>query len=175
MDMKNKKGFAIELIAFVVIGIIAIAIFAMFIYGFNLINTNLTSGNMDTSLVNLTSASNATFSHVNTGLGGLRLISAILIIGYMIATLIFAYFSSKHQLWIFVYILITGMIVLFSVYIANAFDDMKANAIIGGTISSFGISAFIISNLPIWTSVIGLFGVVLCIVGYYARRATEQV
>lgn len=172
--IKDKKGFGVELIAFVIIGFVAVAIFAMFIYGFGQLNTILTSGSMDTSSVNLTDAASKTFSHVNTGIGGLRLISAIMLIGYALATLIFAYFSSKHQIWVFVYILMTAMIIIFSVYIANAFDDLKTNSFIGSTISSFGISGFILSHLPTWTTIIGLFGVVLCIVGAYARRSISE-
>jgi len=171
--MLNKKGFMIELIAFVVIGIIAVLIFAGFIYGFGLINNVLSSGDLDSSVANVSQASNASFGYLNAGLGQLRLIAAILLIGYVIATLIFAFMSGKHQLWLFVYIMMTIIIVIFSIYIANAYETLQANETLGSTIQSFGIANYIISTLPVWTSIIGLFGIGLCLIGNYVRRQME--
>lgn len=166
----NKKGWMIELIAFVIIGFIAVSFFAVFIYGFGLINTKLTSGDLDTPEANISKISGQTFSYLNIGMNRLQLITAILLIGYALATLIFAYFSSKHQLWMFVYFLMTIIIVIFSIYITNSYDSLKTNEVIGSTISGFGISNIIMSYLPVWTSIIGILGIVLCLVGNYVRR-----
>lgn len=166
----NKNGFMMELIAFIVIGIISVLLFVGFIYGFGLINGVLSSGELDSSAANVSQASNASFGYLNTGLQQLHLIAAILLIGYAMATLIFAYMSSKHQLWMFVYILMTIIIVIFSIYVSNAYETISSNETLGSTIAGFGIVNLIMANLPIWASVIGLFGIVLCLVGGYVRR-----
>lgn len=171
----NKKGFIIELIAFAVIGIIVILFFGGIIYGFDLFTDVITDPLIvDSSELNLTAATNPTIGSLNTGLSNLHLIAAVIIIGYLFATLIFAYFSSKHPLWLIVYILVVIMVVIFSIYISNAYETVQSNSLIGGMVSEFSIGNVIMSYLPVWTALIGLFGIALSIIGMtMARRMLE--
>jgi len=171
MDMKkNKKGFVMEMFAFIIIGIIAVAFFAVLIYGFGLLNTNLTNGKLDTSAANITDISSKTIGKLSEGMNNLRLISAIILIGFFIGTLISAYFSTKHPIWIFVYVLITILLVIFSIYISNAYTSMKADPNLSPIISGFGISDVIISYLPYWVTLLGFLGILLCVVGNQVSR-----
>jgi hypothetical protein len=150
----NKRGFVIELIAFIVIGI----------------NNELSSGKLDTSAANISDINSKSFSYLNTGMSNLKLISAIILIGYLIATMVMAYFSTKHPLWIFVYVLITILLVIFSITISNSYDTMKENPTINSMVSGFSISNVIIGYLPVWVAIIGLFGIVLSVVGSVVSR-----
>lgn len=168
--MLNKRGFAMELIIFVVVGIIVVLLFAGFIYGFGLINTTLTSGEMDTQYANLTLATSNTFSHLNSGLNQLHLIAAIILIGFVLATLIFAYGSSKNPLWLFVYILVVILVTIFSIYISNSYETLLSGNPLSDTLAGFGISNLILAHLPVWTALIGIFGIVLSIAGAVVGR-----
>lgn len=168
--MNNKKGFVVEMLAFIVVGIIAVLFFAGMIYGFGLVKNTLQSGDLDNAQVNMTKISSQSFGYLADGMANLRLISAIILIGFFIATMVVAYFSTKHPIWIFVYLLITIIMVIFSVYVSNAYETMKNDPTIGSMVSGFTISDIIISYLPIWVSIIGLLGIVLSIIGSVVSR-----
>lgn len=168
--MKNKRGFVIELMAFIVIGVICVLFFGGMIYGFGLINNVLGSGDLDTSTVNVSDASSKSFSYLVNGMSNLKLISAIILIGYLIATLIMAYFSTKHPLWIFVYFLITLLLIIFSIAISNSYDTMRENTTINSIVSGFSIGNLIIAYLPYWVAIIGLLGILLSVVGSVISR-----
>lgn len=168
--IKGKKGYVIELMAFIVIGIICVLFFGGMIYGFGLIKDTLESGDLDTTAVNISDTSSKSFGYLVTGMSNLKLISAIILIGYLIATLTMAYFSTKHPLWIFVYILITILLVIFSIAISNSYNTLKENSTINSMVSGFTVSNVIISYLPYWVAIIGLAGILLCVVGSVVSR-----
>ncbi len=174
MVMK-KKGFVVEMLAFVVIGIIAVLFLGGLIYGINLINGVTSDIKLDTPMVNISSASNKTIGSLNTGMGNLRLVALVMIVAYMLSTLIVAYFSSKHPIWIFVYLLITIMFVIFSVYISNSYETMKQNATIAQIVSGFSASEIIIQYLPYWVAFIGLVGMAVSIVGNIVAKRLSEV
>ena len=170
MKKIGKKGYIVELMAFIVIGIICVLFFGGMIYGFGLIKDTLESGDLDTSAVNVSDASSKSFGYLVTGMSNLKLISAIILIGYLIATLTMAYFSTKHPLWIFVYILITILLIIFSISISSSYNTMKTNPTISSMVSGFTVSNVIISYLPYWVALIGLAGIVLSVVGSVVSR-----
>lgn len=170
----NSKGFFIELMAFIIIGIIAVTFFAVFIYGFGLLNSNMASIDANISGANLSLISSNTLGKMNSGMGNLKVMAFVLLIGYAIASLIVAYFNAKHPLWIIVYIMISALLVIFSVYVSNAYETIKNDAVVGGMITGFTISDMIILNLPVLVAIIAFVGTFLSVVGaVIARRMTE--
>jgi hypothetical protein len=170
----NKKGFIIEGIAFVIIGIILVAFFALMIYGFNLINTQLTSGRLSTSAANVSYAASLSFSKLSSGMQNLKSVAIAILIGYLIATLLTAYFSTRHPIWIVVYILISAIVIIFSFYISNAYAQLKTNAVIGSIFTGFSAVDFVVNYLPAFTTILFLAGILLCIVGsVISRRMAE--
>lgn len=171
----DKKGFIIELFAFMVIGILVILFFGILIYGFTRMNTILTSGNLDNSAINMTKFSGQTIGKLSTGMGNLRLVALIMIFAYSLATLLVAYFSSKHPIWLFVYILITILMVIFSIYISNSYETLMNNSQINSMVTGFGMSGIIVLYLPYWVGGIGLVGTILSIIGVVmSRRILED-
>jgi len=170
----SKKGFMIELITFTIIGIVVVLFFAGIIYGFGILNNVLSDTSLDTAAANITGISALTIGKLNTGFLNLRLVAIGMLISYMIATFIVAYFSSKHPIWFFVYFLVTVILVIFSIYISNAYNTMKTNTVLGATLTSFSVADIIISYLPIWVAVIGLFGSVFSIIGMVAVRRLAE-
>ena len=79
-----------------------------------------------------------------------------------------------EKLWLIVYILIVIMVVIFSIYISNAYETVQSNSLIGEMVAGFSIGNVIMSYLPVWTALIGLFGIALSIIGMtMARRMLE--
>lgn len=174
-EKMNKKGIIIELIVFIVAGIVIVLFFAGIIYGWGLVNDIVSSPTMDFPGANLTDAASKTITPLNTGFLNLRLIALAMMIAYVIGTFIIAYFSSKHPIWLFVYILITVILVIFSVYISNTYETMKNNTVLGPTLTGFTGSNVIISYLPIWVAIIGSIGCVISVVGInMSRRIFEE-
>jgi len=94
--------------------------------------------------------------------------------GYIIGTFIFAYLSAKHPIWLFPFILMTILIVVFSIYISNAYEDLLSGNVLSTTLNEFTIMTFIIIHLPLFISIVGIFGMVFSIVGIFvARRIFE--
>ena len=161
----NKKGFAVEIIALIVVGFVSLVFFALWIYGMNLVNTELLAVPSDGTIGNVSEAAENSFSWMNTGLDSLKMIGFVIILGYSIATLIVAYYSKDHPIMLVMYILLTVILVVFSIYISNAFEDLLSDPVLGTTLSSFSIGKHIMLNLPIWISVVGFLGVLLMLVG----------
>lgn len=162
--------FVLALIILVVVGIVIIPFFAAWMYGINAVTgeiLNVTSGE---SSVNISDAAKQTLGYYNTGLDGLKTIAAIILLGYLLSSLVIAYFSREHPILFILYILITAMLIIFSVYIQNAFEDLQANEILGTKILEFGLAGYIATHLTAFIVVIALIGFVLMAIGGLRER-----
>lgn len=170
----NKKGFMMEMLAFLVIGIFAVVFFGLLIYGFDFIRDTLSTNTIDTASMNLSYYSNATIGKLADGMNNLQLIAIILMVGYIIATFITAYYSTRHPIWLFVYIMITILMMIFAVYISNAYESIRADTEIAGMITGFTVAGYMILYLPYIIGIVGLVGITLSIVGVtMSRRVFE--
>lgn len=171
----NKKGqMLIGLIAFIVVGIILVLFFAGWSYGVNLVNENFLTitGEGDSAMINATNlskASQATFGYYNAGMHSLELIILLVLIGYMIATFIIAYYSSEHPIFYIFYIIISAIMIILSVYIQNFYDDLLASETIGTVVQGYTMVNLIFSNLSYWMIAITFVGVMLMVVGATKR------
>lgn len=172
MNKNKKKGFAIELLALSVILIVSVLFFAGWIYGTNLIEKTLTSGDLDiitssasgTSFtLNVTNATESTLSYVVQGYDQLRLISYIMFIGFLIACLVTGYFMGNHPILIIPYILIALFIIIMSVQVSNAYEDLLTNSVLGTTLQSFSVSNIFLVNLPTIITVVAFLGIALAV------------
>jgi len=164
---KNKKGFMIELIAMAIIGIIAVIFFAGWMYGIDIVNTALLSVNDDPN-ANVSLAAQETFSYMNAGLDGLKLIAFVMIFGFALASLIVAYFSGQHPMLIFVYIMVVIVLIIFGAYISNSYEELRKDDPIG--LAEFGMGNWFLANLPLWIGGIGFVGIILSVSSVAIRR-----
>lgn len=185
----NKKGFMTELLLLVVIGIICAIFFAGWYYSSNLVNNVLTSGNLDSVInlqtssindrgqvvaqqnnftVNISQASNATFTQVNNGYNLLGFVAAFIMIAFLLGTLLTCYFSPGHPILVFVYIMITIVMTIFSFYISNAYQSLLSTTGIGSVLTSWQLITFFMRRLPYIIAFTGLFGSGIAIVRYYS-------
>lgn len=166
----NKKGLAIELVAFVAMLVIAIFFFGFWAYGTNTLNTYMvnipTVGNQ-----NVSQAVSNTFSGYNSGMQNLRYVALMMMVGYIFATLIMGWLSRKHPIWMAVYFLIMGLMVIFSIYVSNAYETLKNDSTISGIVSGYVALDYVLLHLPIFVSVIGFAAIVLMLAGNYLDRS----
>ena len=174
---RNKKGLMTEITVLIVVAFFVLVFFALWKYGFNLVTDTLSNiisststttdilGNPQNYTINISEAAEKTFSYVNSGLNQLELIGYLIIFGYIFSTFIIAYFSREHPIMFVVYFLITVILVIFSIYVSNEYETLLNNDVIGSTLSGYTVGAFIMSNLPLIVAVVGLFGIIIGLVG----------
>ena len=171
---ENKKGIVMEILAVIIIGFIMILFFAGWTYGVGLVNDQLKGIQGDGSNVtNISNIASQNFGYYYNGIDdGLKLISAVLLIVYMLATLIIAYYSPESPIMYIVYFIIAAVFVVFSIYIGNAYEGLVNEGILGGELTRFTIGNHIMMNLSMYVLAVTVIGIILMIGGSINRGRT---
>ncbi len=166
--MINKKGYGVMGIFMLMISAFVIVIFfAGWIYGFGLVNDVMSQvGTIPNTNINVSSISDATFGQLNNGYQHLRFISFMMIFGYSLSILITSFLRRKHPgLAFVVYILVTILSVVFSVYLMNEYENLLLNEVLGPTLQTFTASNFFMSNMLTWVIGLSFVGMILLFSG----------
>ena len=162
---KQKRGSVIDLLLWLVVSFIIVIFFAVWIYGFDQITTTLT-GITGTSSVNISAAAGDTFGKVNPAQkSGLHILAFVMIFSMALSILLTNFLVKVHPAFFIVYLFIIIAAVITSVYLSNQYENLMSNTFIGPTVSEFTGGSFIMLNLPIWTTVIGIFGMIFLFSG----------
>jgi len=168
----NKRGSIMDIFIWMIIAFITILFFASWMYGHDLITTALTD--LDITIGNNTNFStiaNDTFGQVNNALSQLRFLAIAIIFGMIITIFVSNFLTKAHPVFFIVYFLITVVAIIFSVFISNTYETLMGNSVLGSTLQTFIGGSFIILNLPIFVTVVGLLGGVFLFIGI--TRDTE--
>lgn len=168
MKKQNKKGFVItDLMIFGISAIVVILFFGGWIFGFGQVTTLMNSiGTLPNTEINMTQISQDTIGQLNNGFQFLRLISFLMIFGYMLSILLTAFLMRKHPALAFiVYIFITILSFIFAVYISNEYENLLLNSVLGPTLQQFTASNFFMANLPTLILVLGFGAMILLFSG----------
>ncbi len=165
----NKQGAITDIIVWMAVGFITILFFAGFMFGHGILTERLSNIN-NTGIINVSGAAEVTFGKVDVALGGLKILAFIIIFTMGLSILISNFLVKAHPVFFVVYVLITVLAIVFSVPISNVYEDMMVNPTLGPTISEFTGGSFIMLNLPVWTTVLGLAGAIFLFIGI--RRDT---
>jgi len=87
-----------------------------------------------------------------------------------ISILVTNFLVKTHPAFFIVYIFVVIAAIIASVYISNQYETLMTDNVIGTTLSEFTGSSFIMLSLPIWTSVIGIFGGIFLFAGILRDR-----
>lgn len=160
--MKNKRGQtdggifqSLKVIILIVLMMITMGVMN---YGYDLLSNEMEGVGM-LGVVNGTEASQDTFGAVNNSLtSGLKLISASIIFGLILFTFLSSYFIEKgHPAFIFVHIVVNALAVVVSIYLSNFYETLLTGQPFSSFLMAFRIGTSVILNLPLWTTIIGLF------------------
>lgn len=169
----NRKAGALSIIIWMAGAFVIIFFLAGYLYFHNaLTNAMLTAGsNMDTSIVNLTQATQQVIVPVNTAISSLKWISFVMIASLAFAILIENFYIREHPILFFVHLLIILVGIVGSIYVSNAYESLMVSGPLANTLQSFTASSYVMLYLPLWIAVIGIFGLMLLLIN--ANRDPE--
>lgn len=163
--MINKKAETniFLIFTFIVSAVLVLFLFAGIIYISGLLNTefhnigvrNEQSGGIG---ANLTEASDVVFGSLYSMAGTLRLVSFVYIMGIACIIILTGFYERKHPILFFAYVLIIVLAIITSVPISNYYEDILSQGIMGGELSTFTLSNFIMAKLPLVVMIIGFLG-----------------
>lgn len=162
----NKKGMAVELLLFVMIGIFLAIFLAGWIYAIDLVNTNLVNIPTNNN-INVSQATQGTFSYLNNAADEIAFLPVFFMVGYMLGIFAFCYYSPKSPVWMLFYFMFNILVIILSIYVSNAYESILQTKVIGETLTQFSATNLIMSYLPVWTTFIGFIGLLIMISAYY--------
>ncbi len=157
--MKDKRGAATDTLVWIVSAFIIVVFLAMWIFIFGQVNTVLTSVETVNG-VNLTEAAEATISKVNLAALTLKFLAFMMILALAISIMISNYLIRDNPVFFVVHIIFTIAAVIVSAYISNAYESLLTVDPLGPILQSMTAGTFILLNLPLWATVIGIFGAI---------------
>ncbi len=171
----RKKGSVIDILVWLVVSFIIITFFGLWIYGFNLVTDKLTSINTGSSTINISDAAQKTFGQINPAqTKGLHTLAYVMIFIMGLSILVSNFLVKTHPAFFVVYLLIVIGAIISSVYISNQYESFLTNDVVGTTFAGFTGANFIMLYLPIWTTVIGLFGALFLFAGIMRDRGMGE-
>lgn len=170
----NKRGALTDIFIWMAVGFVCVVFFGLWIYAHNLLTNSLLElgQRVSSSSTNITYATEVTFGAINVGLGELRWLAVILFVGMGISILLSNFLVKAHPAFFIVYLFLSILAVIFAVYISNAYEGLMTNEVFGVTLSSFSGGSWILLHLPIWASVVGIFGAVFLFAGIIRDSGT---
>lgn len=158
--MKNKRGGMTDLFIFMIFAVAILFICGIFIYLGGRATTQIhdTIDDMEFGDANTTEVVDDTFGAVNQSYQALYWISIFLIVGMVISIFIGSYLVTTKPIFFIPYAFITIIAIIVSVGISNAYEQIIADELLASTFSGFVGGNFIMLNLPIWITVIGIIG-----------------
>lgn len=164
--IENKKGGVFNIFIWMIIGISILVFFGSWIFAHNSITDAIISSPAGDSVINLSDAGSKTFGVYNDKLpNGLINVAYVLLFGQALAVLLMAYFSRNHPIVFMLYIFLMIVAIIFSVYLSNTYQDLLVDPTIGSQLQLFEGGNFVMSNLPLWTTVIAILGGILMFIG----------
>jgi hypothetical protein len=171
---KKKAQSFFDIIVFMVMVFFMIVGFVVFKYVFHTASTNFIGIQMPSnSPVNMSSVAQQTFGNMDIGLGSLRYVSFAIIFGMIMNILLSNFLVKNHPAFFFLYLGITVLAVILSVFISNSAQGLMANPLFASTFTdSFPEGTFVLNYLPLWVTFIGFLGGIILYIGIIRDRET---
>lgn len=93
-----------------------------------------------------------------------------LFLGLFLAAIITGWFVGGEPIFIPIYILVAVLAVIASVIISNVWYDFSTSSVFGTTVNAFPISNHVLSNLPIYITIIAFVGIIVMFGRPFLRR-----
>jgi len=164
--MKNKKASMIDIIILMIIAFAVVMFFGLWVFGFNMVTEELTSIESNSDSVNISDAAEKTFGQINDAqTPGLHILAYVIILSMGLSILISNFLVKGNPVFLVVYILVVIAAIMGSVYISNQYEEFLQNEIFGSTLADFGGGSFLLLNLPVLVTIIGLLGAIFLFMG----------
>lgn len=163
--IKNKRGGFTDLFIFMIFAMVIVFVSVLWIYMGNQASDKLqeTIGQMD---LHDTQGNNASVVVENTvGSGGfngsiqaLHWITVFLIAGMILSIFIGSYLVTTKPIFFIPYLFIVIIAIVVSVPMSNTYETLMSDATLSSTFAGFTGANWIMLNLPIWITIIGITG-----------------
>jgi hypothetical protein len=161
MKPDRKRGGLEAIFVLAAISIVVVVFFAGWLYGHGLITDTLVGIETQEGQPNISWAAQSTIVYVDNGIQFLKFIAFVIFFGLAISLFITNFFVKAHPYLYIVYIFISVLAVVFSVYIGNAYEALLSNTAISDTMLEFTAMNFVMQNFPTIIAVVSLFGAIL--------------
>lgn len=172
--IKNKKGAFTDLFIFMIIAFAIVLISGIFIFlggrVYNQVGEKME--NMSFGEKNSTQIVDQTIGKVNESYQSLYWISIMLIVGMILSIFLGSYLVTTKPVFFVPYMIILLIAVIIAVGISNSYETLIETPLIAETFAGFIGANFILLNLPIWISVIGVIGMVIMFIRMGSREQT---
>lgn len=164
--MKNKKAGFTDLFIFMIIAVALVFICGVMIFVGGKAQTEIqnTIGDRMIGQANTTLIIQETIGAVNQSYQALYWISIFLIVGMVISIFIGSYLVTTKPIFFIPYLFITIIAIIVSVGLSNAYEQVISNPTLASTFAGFTGANYILLQLPIWITVIGIVGGIIMFV-----------
>ena len=162
--MRNKRGGFTDLFLFIIFSLIIILISGVFVYIGLQTEEQLQSslGQMedlhDTEGRNASVVIENTMGVTNATFDALHWITVFLMFGMILSIFIGSYLVTTKPIFFIPYIFIVIIAIVSSVPIANTYETLMSDATLGATYSGFVGASWVMLNLPIFVTIVGIVG-----------------
>jgi len=159
----DKRGGFTDLFIFMIFAFVIVLISVVMVYigvtTENQLQESLSKMDLhDTQGNNASQVITNTMGVTNTTFTALYWITVFLIGGMIISIFIGSYLVTTKPIFFIPYIFITAIAVVVAVPMANTYEKLMTDATLSGTFSNFIGANWIMLNLPVWISIIGIAG-----------------
>ena len=161
--INNKRGGFSDLFIFMIFAFVIILISVVWVYMGGLVQEKMheTIGQMDlhdTVGNNASQVVDNTIGDFNASISALRWITVFLIGGMILSIFIGSYLVTTKPIFFIPYLFIVIIAIVVSVPMSNAYEVLMNNAILSETFAGFSGASWIMLNLPVWITIIGITG-----------------
>lgn len=163
---KNKRGGFSDLFIFMIFAFVIVIICVVWVYMGAIIEERMheTIGEMDLQDTNGNNASvviSNTIGATNSAFGALPWITTFLIGGMALSIFIGSYLVTTKPIFFIPYLFIVIIAIVVSVPMSNAYETIMNDPTLSGTFTSFTGASWIMLNLPVWITIIGITGAII--------------
>ena len=169
IPLKNKRGGFSDLFIFMIVSFVLVLFSGVFIY----ITTNVYD-ELDTKFKTMDLAGDGnnnasvvlenTLGSANQSFSALYWISIFLIFGMIIAIFIGSYMVTTKPIFFIPYIFVVIIAVVVAVAMSNAYETLSNTALLQSTFANFIGSNWILGQLPVIISIVGIAGGIIMFV-----------
>ena len=169
----NKKGGMTDLFIFMIFSFAIILISGIFIYIGSTV-TGEVHEKMDTMQfgdANISQVIDQSLGAVNNAYQSLYWIAIFLMVGMVLSIFIGSYLVTTKPIFFIPYFFIVIIAIIIAVGLSNAYEQVIQDPTLASTFAGFFGANFIMKQLPMWISIIGIVGGIIMFVRMGSREA----
>ena len=155
--MTNRKGTVQDVGVAMVYFFVAVIVFFVVTYSYG----EFVDRAVNNTVINSSAASVTAFQNSKTLTERLDYVSLVLLIGFILAIIITGWFVGGNQLFAFIYFIVLILLIVTSAILSYVWNQVSTKAMFEATLTKFPIADYILSNFPIFITLIGFIGMLV--------------